>query len=46
MERTKLHLKTPNGGFAIDVIAGTEFEEDILAVLDKYADRIHEAEFY
>ncbi len=46
MEKTQLNLKTPNGGFCIDVLAGTEFEEEILSVLDKYADRIHASEFY
>lgn len=46
MERTKLVLQTPTGGFAVDVLAGTEFEEDILEVLDKYVDRIQESEFY
>jgi hypothetical protein len=46
MEPTKLHLKTPNGGFTVDVVAGSEFEEDVLGLLDKYADRIHESTFY
>ena len=46
MERTQLNLKTPNGGFTVDVLAGTEFEEEVLGLLDKYADRIHESTFY
>lgn len=46
MEKTRLNLKTPNGGFCIDVLAGSEFEEDILSVLDKYADKIHASDFY
>lgn len=46
MEKTQLRLKTPNGGFAVDVIAGTEFEEEVLTLLDKYADRIHESVFF
>jgi hypothetical protein len=46
MEKTQLHLKTANGGFAVDVLAGTEFEEEVLTLLDRYADRIHESAFY
>ena len=46
MEQTKLMLKTMNGGFCIDVLAGKEFEEDILLVLDKYTNRIRESAFY
>jgi len=46
MEKTQLHLKTPNGGFTVDVLAGTEFEEDVLSLLDKYSDRIHTSDFY
>lgn len=46
MQPTKLYLKTPNGGFTVDVVAGSEFEEDVLGLLDKYADRIHTSEFY
>ncbi len=46
MEKTKLFLRTPSGGFAVDVIAGTDFEEDVLGLLDKYVDRIYASEFY
>lgn len=46
METTQLNLKTPNGGFTVDVVAGTEFEEEVLSLLDKYADRIHESAFF
>jgi hypothetical protein len=46
MEKTQLNLRTASGGFCIAVLAGSEFEEDILSVLDKYADRIHASEFY
>ena len=46
MEKTQLHLKTPNGGFTVDVVAGTEFEEEVLSLLDRYSDRIHESVFY
>lgn len=46
MEPTKLHIRTPNGGFTVDVLAGPEFEEEVLCLLDKYADRIHESTFY
>ncbi len=46
MEKTQLHLKSANGGFTVDVLAGTEFEEEVLSLLDKYADRIHESVFY
>jgi hypothetical protein len=46
MEQTQLNLRTPNGGFSVAVIAGTEFEEEVLSLLDKYADRIHESVFF
>ena len=46
MEKTQLLLKSMSGGFAVDVLAGSEFEEEILSLLDKYADRIHSSEFY
>jgi hypothetical protein len=46
MEATKLQLRTANGGFTVDVLAGTEFQEEVLTLLDKYADRIHESTFY
>jgi hypothetical protein len=46
MEKTQLYLRTPSGGFAVDVLAGAEFEEAVLSLLDNYADRIHASEFY
>ena len=46
MQTTKLHLKSANGGFTVDVLAGTEFEEEVLTLLDKYADRIEESAFF
>jgi len=46
MEKTKLQVKTERGGFTVDVLAGADFEEEVLTLLDKYADRIQESAFF
>ncbi len=43
METTKLMIQTGTSRFCVDVLAGKEFEEEILMVLDRYTDRIHES---